>query len=235
MKKFFIIILTIIIAIFTADCQTQQVKPLTPKPLPQKKSISGQPQPKTNSQIGSPMGGSNDYKSSAESLANSIVDGIDTFAKTAVSDMHSDIEGYPNLSFLLGASRYTGEFARLKWNLGGWGGLSLYGSVGKDWLLNLPNKDKLAWNFGLGFYQAWPSAHAMYANNAVCISLAFGETPIMANYGLLAEFEYEHWFGDSGRFGVFGSVGFGLGDTEDKDGKFIGDIAVGIAVKLWQQ
>lgn len=222
MKKLSVIISAFMLTIFSIAGQAPMRKPLPQKPLPSKNAPSRLPP------------NNSDSESLGATIGNSLAEGINTFGRNAVTATSIPIEGYPNVSLMLGLSRYAGEFARIKWNIGGMGGFSLFGSIGKDWIWDLSNKDKLAWNFGLGYYFAWESTYSTYANNAFDISIAFGETPIVANYGLLVEFEYEHWFGNDGRFGVFGSTGLGLGDTKDKEGKFIWDIAAGIAIKLWQ-
>lgn len=223
MKNFFIVLFAVMLTVTSSIAQTPQRKPLPLKPLPQRNTPQSLP------------ANNNRSESLGASLGNSMVEGINSFGNTAVSSMNIPIDGYPNISLLLGLSRYSGEFVRAKWNIGGMGGFALYGSVGKDYLWNLQNKNKLAWNVGLGYYFAWESEYSMYANNAFDISVAFGETPLVPNYGVLVQFEYEHWFGDSGRVGVFGSAGLGLGDTKNKNGEFIWDLAAGITIKLWQK
>ena len=160
---------------------------------------------------------------------------ITTIGQGAAKGLSIHVNGYPNLAAQLGISRFSGEFLRMKLCLGGMGGLVLYGTVGKDWIWNLPNKEKIAWNVGLGYYFAWASSFGICANNAFNATLSFGETPTVKNYGLMVDIQYDHWFGERGIFGIFASAGLGIGDTKDRDGIFIWDISAGIAVKLWQK
>ena len=160
---------------------------------------------------------------------------ISTIGEGAEKGVCIPVNGYPNIAMQAGISRFSGEFLRMKFCVGGMGGLVIYGTVGKDWIWNLPNKEKLAWNAGLGYYFAWGWSYDGCANNAFNASLSFGETPTIKNYGLMVDVQYDHWFGEKGIFGIFGSLGAGWGDTKDPEGRFIWDLSVGIAVKLWQK
>ena len=175
------------------------------------------------------------YDPIIESVTEGAGQVITTIGQGAYQGLHLSVTGYPNLAVQAGISRFSGEFLRMKLCLGGMGGLVVYGTVGKDWIWNLPNKEKIAWNVGLGYYFAWESTYGECANNAINATLSFGETPTVRNYGLMVDIQYDHWFGERGIFGIFGSAGVGIGDTKDKNGRFIWDISAGIAVKLWQK
>lgn len=239
MKRSAILIIACIAAVMSAIGQLHPKKPLPQRqPLPAKTSPS-QPASRGTATPAKSSRTNDNHSSTSETLANSIGEtvgeGMRTFANASMEAMSISVEGYPNVCFRFGMSRFAGEFVQLKWSTGGMGGLGLFTSVGKDWIYDLPNKNKLAWNVGFDIYFAWESTSSVYANNAFSFGLAFGETPIIKNYGVMTNFEYQHWFGETGRYGLFGSVGLGLGDTKDKNGKAIWDVSAGIAIKLWQR
>lgn len=161
-----------------------------------------------------------------------------SMGQMACSGMGYSAVGYPNLTLNLGASRMYGEFARLKACLGGAGGFILYGGVGKDWIFNSDNKDKLSWHGGLGYYGIWGDDDEQEFN----LGVTFSETPVCPGYALSMDLSYNYYFGNSTRFGVFGGLGLGVGNlkeafkTEEGEkfgGKFVWDITLGIAIKLF--
>lgn len=177
----------------------------------------------------SPSSGSSYSESySGGGSGGSSSDFAQSLASTWVSGSFLPVDGYPCIALGVGMSRFAGEFARIKWSIGGFTSLVLQGSVGKDFIFNLPNKDKLAWNVGAGL-------RIGEDHHDVNINLLFGETPLCENYGLLMNAEYEYYFGDAKRFGIFGGLGVVLGDTKKKDPDSFFDFHVGIAVKLWQK
>ncbi len=139
--------------------------------------------------------------------------------------------GYPNLSFNIGASRVYGEFARLKTCLGGAGGYTLYGGVGKDWLFKGANSDKLSWHVGVGYYGVFGYNQNQEFDWGVTIS----ETPVCEGYALDMDLVYTYYFSRSKRFGFFVGAGFGGGNLEGStdDFEFLWDIQVGLSVKLF--
>ena len=57
--------------------------------------------------------------------------------------------------------------------------------------------------------------------------------PVVVNKAMACEVTYEYFFGDSRRVGVFGGLGFSLGDFEATDPVIGWDFQIGVAVKLW--
>lgn len=154
-----------------------------------------------------------------------------------------EVDGYPNLQFQVGASRAYGEFARLKWCMGGATGYVLQGGIGKDLIFNMDNSGKTSWHAGMGYY----------ISEQGCFDTTFGlnyaETPVTEGGSLNFDLYYTYFF-NRGRFcrcrrqyshdrwpyGIFfgGSLGIGnlKGMDKDKKGKFIWDIQVGITIAL---
>lgn len=137
-------------------------------------------------------------------------------------------EGHPYFSLGAGMSRSVGEFVRAKFVTGGVAGFVISGSVGKDWIFDTDYNDKLSWNAGLGVRFGDP-------NNDVSLNALVGRTPWHPKVGLIANLEYEHFFGDAKRFGVFGNIGFAVTGLDEKKEKEYFDFMVGCAVKLWQK
>ena len=161
-----------------------------------------------------------------------------SMGQMASAGMGIPAAGYPNLSFNLGASHMYGEFARLKACLGDAGGFILYGGVGKDWIFNGNNKDKLSWHSGIGYYGTWGDDDEQEFN----MGITFSETPVCPGYALSLDLSYNYYFGESTRFGVFGGLGLGVGNLKDAfatkegdkfGGEFVWDITLGIAIKLF--
>lgn len=188
-------------------------------------------------------GNSNTYRrevqeNSVNVVGNAVSHFGSSMGKMAYSGMRYSAVGYPNLTLNLGASRMYGEFARLKACLGGAGGFILYGGVGKDWIFNSDNKDKLSWHGGLGYYGIWGDDDEQEFNMGV----TFSETSVCSGYALSMDLMYNYYFGHSTRFGVFGGLGLGIGNLkeafktkegEEFGGKFVWDITLGIAIKLF--
>lgn len=151
-----------------------------------------------------------------------------------------DIDGYPNVQLALGLSRAYGEYARVKLCLGGDRGFILYGGTGKDWVFNGKNKDKLSWHVGVGYYTAFE-----YSGHELTSGFSYAETPVTKGGALNFDMGYTHFFGDREVFGLFGGLGLGVGNLKDyfksigeMEGaklKFVWDIQIGIAFKLWQK
>lgn len=170
------------------------------------------------------------------SIENTMSNIGNTMNAAAVRGMSMHAAGYPNLTLALGISRMYGEFARLKACLGGGGGFILYGGVGKDWIFNGSNKDKLSWHTGLGYYGSW----GMDDEQEFDLGITVSETSACPGYALSLDLAYSYYFGSSTRFGAFGGLGIGVGNlknvykSEKKfGGEFVWDITFGLAVKLF--
>lgn len=163
-----------------------------------------------------------------------IAEGMREMTKNSVP-----IAGYPYLGLDLGLSRMYGEFARLHCCLGGDSGFRIYGGVGKDWVFDGDNKDKMSWHAGLGYYMALGDDD----NQEFDFGITASETAAMQGGAITCDFGYRYFFGRTKRFGVLGSAGFGCGnffdtmksdtDVDKEEGKFIWDVSVGICVKMF--
>jgi len=150
-------------------------------------------------------------------------------------------ECYPNIQLQVGASHVYAEFARIKWMIGGGAGMGmvLYGGVGKEYIFDIKNENmldewtdhkRLPWHAGLGAFFITDS----YNNSHdLTLAMTFTETPAITNYAVMLDLTWSKYFG-SNRFGFFIGGGIGIGDTKDKNGKFMWDANIGIALKLWQ-
>ena len=172
------------------------------------------------------------------SVTKTITSGADKFIDTAIDGINYKTDGYPNAQLALGISRVYGEFARLKLCLGGAGGFTLYGGIGKDLLFNSENSDVTAWHAGIGWYLSSDE------NKDFTIGLCYSETPVVDRGALMADLSYSYFFGSKMLFGIFGGGGIGLGKIKDmtvdeegntKGGKFLWDLNIGIAIRLWQK
>lgn len=143
--------------------------------------------------------------------------------------------GYPNMSLNFGASRVYGEFVRIKGCLGEAGGYTLYGGIGKDWLFDGDNSDKLSWHVGMGYYGVF----GYDQNQEFDWGVTFSETPACEDFALCMDLLYTYYFGRSKRFGLFGGAGIGVGKIKDPwdenefDGKFLWDVQIGFSLKLF--
>lgn len=228
------------------DCQGRQII----NPTGSTSVRSGQPTIRTyvlktlyNSSNSNTSGNTNTYRREVqENTVNVVGNAVShlgsSVGQMAYSGMGYSAVGYPNLTLNLGASRMYGEFARLKACLGNAGGFILYGGVGKDWIFNSDNKDKLSWHGGLGYYGIWGDDDEQEFN----MGITFSETSVCSGYALSLDLLYNYYFGNSTRFGVFGGLGLGVGNlkeafkTEEGEkfgGKFVWDITLGIAIKLF--
>ena len=136
--------------------------------------------------------------------------------------------GVPYLGLDLGASVFYGEFARLIFATGNVSGFYLYGGVGRDILFDRINSDKLLWHAGAGMRYSFDRDH-------VSMGVVYGENPLCYNQGVLLEFVWHRYFGNSRRIGMFAGGGVGLGDFGANEPAFVWDAQIGISVKLWQR
>lgn len=136
--------------------------------------------------------------------------------------------GVPYLGLDLGASVFYGEFARLIFATGNVSGFYLYGGVGRDILFDRVNSDRLLWHAGAGMRYSFDRDH-------VSMGVVYGENPLCYNQGVLLEFVWHRYFGNSRRIGMFAGGGVGLGDFGANEPAFVWDAQIGISVKLWQR
>lgn len=139
-----------------------------------------------------------------------------------------DVEGVPFLSMDLGMSVFYGEFVRANFATAGMTGFLFYTGVGKDWIFDRRNSDKFLWHVGVGMLLNLDLSHFH-------LGLVVGENPLCYNQGLLCEFGYHQFFGDSKILGFVLGAGVGLGNFKAKDPDMVWDVQVGLAVKLWQR
>lgn len=169
-------------------------------------------------------------------------DMFSNFGKAALGGMSYDADGYPNVQLCVGLSRYFGEFARLKGQFGGASGFILYGGVGKDWLFDLRNKDRLSWHAGMGYYIT-----ADYKDQSdFSLGISYAETPVVAGGAVGVDLDYSYFFGRTKRFGFFVGGSAGVGEvrelleyednsSEKSPGCFVWDLRIGLSLKLWQE
>lgn len=137
-------------------------------------------------------------------------------------------KGVPYLGLDLGASVFYGEFARLIFATGNVSGFYLYGGVGRDIIFDRKNSDRLLWHAGAGMRYSFDRDH-------VSMGVVYGENPLCYNQGVLLEFVWHRYFGNSRRIGMFAGGGVGLGDFGANEPAFVWDAQIGISVKLWQR
>ena len=137
-------------------------------------------------------------------------------------------KGVPYLGLDLGASVFYGEFARLIFATGNVSGFYLYGGVGRDILFDRMNSDRLLWHVGAGMRYSFDRDH-------VSMGVVYGENPLCYNQGVLLEFVWHRYFGNSRRIGMFAGGGVGLGDFGANEPAFVWDAQIGISIKLWQR
>ncbi|MDE5987508.1 MAG: hypothetical protein K2H16_09585 [Prevotella sp.] len=185
-------------------------------------------EPYSNSSAGSDIG-----HTVVESV-NKLAEGMGNMARNS-----SPATGYPYLALDLGISRMYGEFARLHCCLGGDAGFQLYGGIGKDWIFNGDNKDKMSWHAGLGYYMVL----GYYEDQQFDFGITYSETAVIAGGAITCDLGYRYFLGRARRLGFFGGMGFGVGNVKDcfKEryenekfpGKFVWDVQVGVCVKIF--
>lgn len=141
-------------------------------------------------------------------------------------------KAYPGLHLSAGLSKSYGEFVRLRFALYGF---NLYGGVGKDWLFDGDNKDKLSWHAGMGGYYAFGGNGD--PNMDVSFGLTVAENSAWENLSLLIDLDYTYWIGRWRRVGVFAGAGIGWADIKDlgKEGhhsKFGWNLELGLTFRL---
>ncbi|MBR0024715.1 MAG: hypothetical protein IJP59_08920 [Muribaculaceae bacterium] len=137
-------------------------------------------------------------------------------------------------------SRAWGTYGRVEARFGGGVAFMIYGGVGKDFVWNLENKDKLSWHAGLGLALPLGDDGELTSPSDVSLGLTYGETPAYENKALLLELAFSHFFGSSRRFGLFASAGFGLGNFNEDikewfydNRHYVWDVTAGIAIRIF--
>lgn len=151
------------------------------------------------------------------------------FRQSVIDIIDVESRYYPYLAANVGVSRFGGQYVRIKTCLGGAGGFTLLGGVGKEWIFSRRNDESLMWHCGIGYYMADD------AGSEFGLNILFGETPVCPGKGLLLELSYGYFFGYSQRFGIYGTLGIGGGSFNAKKKKFIFDYGIGVAVKMWSK
>ena len=187
--------------------------------------------------------GNNSNESIKDYAANKLGETVGGAIGTGFTNLYQggvgqESDGYPNFQIRSGLSRAYGEFIGLKWCIGGESGLALYGGVGKDWLFNGDNHEKMLWHAGLGMYTSLEGDV-----DDLSIGITYSESAIIKET-LMLDIAYSRFFGDGQKIGfcVGGGIGYGnigsLKEGEDgklitRDTKFVWDLKIGIAFKLW--
>lgn len=161
--------------------------------------------------------------SSSSSSSNESV--ADHFGRAATSVMHYETDGYPNVNVKLGWSWLMGENVQLKTCLGGMGGFVLYGGVGSEFAYG----KNLNWNVGVGYYLNVDAD----GYSDLDLGFAFGKSCHYDGYVFTGNLSYTYFFDWAEKwFGVFAGADLGLALGGDL--KFVWNVEVGVAVKLWQ-
>lgn len=175
--------------------------------------------------VSSGSGGSNVVRNTATYAINNTMDGIGNVMSMGIG-VYAD--GVPFLGIDAGLSVFYGEYLRLAFTSGGMTGVMLYGGVGKDFIFDRINKEKMTWHAGFGMRMSIEENH-------VLMGFVFGENPLCYNYGLLFEFVYRRYFGASKRFGFLLGGGAGFGNIKRARPELVWDVQLGFSVKLWQR
>ena len=197
--------------------------------LPAKKPLGK----KTELPARKPLGtnGSTPTGNGDSSISDAVVKGLNDFGNIAKEYQHSETDGYPCAQLQLGASHNYGEFARLKCCLGGLAGYMLYGGIGKEYVFDGINNDELLWHAGIGYFANTGDGQDF------TWSMNYANSPQARKGSLNMEFGYSWFFGDKQLYGVFAGAGFGITehDTDVERAKFLWNLEVGFAIKLWQE
>ncbi len=149
--------------------------------------------------------------------------------------MHeNDVKGeaYPGLHLYTGISKAYGEFARLRL---AYGAFNAYAGIGKDWLFDGVNKDKLLWHAGIGGLYTFGGIDPW---GDILGNVTVAQTAAWENVSLMIDCDFTYWFGKWKRVGCFAGAGFGFADIKDfgkKDGggtKFAWNVEFGLALRI---
>lgn len=178
-----------------------------------------------------------EIEESANRTGDAVRSGMSGLAGLAsVTAQYQDGEAYPGLSLVAGMSRGYGEFARLRLCHSG---CQLYAGIGKDWLMDGENKDRLLWHAGIGFYFGLGGDYDDPSMD-VAAGLTFAENAMYKKSSLTADLSYTYWIGPWKRVGF--TAGFSLGcgdflelfntDDVDADPRFAWGFELGIVLRL---
>lgn len=144
---------------------------------------------------------------------------------------HVDGKAYPGLHLFTGISKAYGEFARLRVT---YSAMSIYAGIGKDWLFNGINKDKLLWHAGIGgLYHFGGKDPWGDIGGAVTVA----QTAAWENVSLMIDCDFIYWFGRWKRVGCFAGAGAGFADVKDfgkekNSGGFAWNLEFGLVLKI---
>lgn len=178
-----------------------------------------------------------EIEESANRAGDAVRSGLSGLAGAAsVYASYHDGEAYPGLSLVTGISRGYGEFARLRMCHSG---CQLYAGIGKDWLMDGDNKDRLLWHAGIGFYFGLGGDYDDPSMD-VALGLTYAENAMYKKSSLTADLSYTYWIGPWKRVGFTGGLSLGCGDfrelfnTDDVDADpcFAWGFEVGIVFRL---
>lgn len=199
--------------------------------LPAKKPLGKKSELPTKKPLGTNNGAPANNGNRDNSITDAVVRGLDNMGNIAKEYQHFETDGYPCVQLQLGASHTYGEFARLKWCMGGLAGYMLYGGIGKDYFFDGINKDETSWHIGMGYFANTGDGQDF------TWSMNYANSPLCKKGSLNMEFGYAWFFGDRQLYGVFAGGGFGITehDTNKKKAKILWNLEFGFAVKLWQE
>ena len=139
---------------------------------------------------------------------------------------------YPGLHLYTGISKAYGEYARLR---AAFNGVNVHAGVGKDWLFDGINKDKLLWHAGLGGYYSFGGKDPW---GDILGSVTVAKTAAWENVSLMLDCDFTYWFGRWRRVGCYCGAGAGFADIKDfgkQDGhgtKFAWNLEFGLCFRL---
>ena len=178
-----------------------------------------------------------EIEDSANRTGDAVRSGLSGLAGAAsVYASYQDGEAYPGLSLVAGLSRGYGEFARLRLCHSG---CQLYAGIGKDWLMDGENKDRLLWHAGIGFYFGLGGDYDDPSMD-VAAGLTYAENAMYKKSSLTADISYTYWIGPWKRVGFTGGLSLGCGDfrelfnTDDVESEpcFAWGFELGIVLRL---
>lgn len=153
-----------------------------------------------------------EIEESANRAGDAVRSGLSGLAGAAsVYASYHDGEAYPGLSLVTGISRGYGEFARLRMCHSG---CQLYAGIGKDWLMDGDNKDRLLWHAGIGFYFGLGGDYDDPSMD-VALGLTYAENAMYKKSSLTADLSYTYWIGPWKRVGFTGGLSLGCGDFRE--------------------
>lgn len=140
-------------------------------------------------------------------------------------------KAYPGLHLLTGVSKAYGEFARLRLVFSA---MNIYAGIGKDWLFDGVNKDKLLWHAGIGGLYHFGGVDP-WGDIGGAVTVA--RTAPWENISLMIDCDFTYWFGRWKRVGCFVGAGAGFADIKDagkdrNESGFAWNIEIGLTFRL---